>query len=102
MRTGNARYSADPVDVGAQSDLFGATASAVARPPITEQNGGAVCALEILDRSRGCEVSAAAYGFRSPKALVDRSIDGNSGRQPGDQDRCVMLAAPGAHSAVLA
>jgi hypothetical protein len=30
----------DPVDVGAQSDLFGATAPAVARPPITEQNGG--------------------------------------------------------------
>jgi hypothetical protein len=28
----------DPVDVGAQSDLFGATAPAVARPPITEQN----------------------------------------------------------------
>jgi hypothetical protein len=32
----------DPVDVGAQSDLFGATAPAVARPPITEQNGGSV------------------------------------------------------------
>jgi hypothetical protein len=26
----------DPVDVGAQSDLFGATAPAVARPPITD------------------------------------------------------------------
>ena len=31
---------ADPVDVGAQSDLFGATAPAVASLPITQHNGG--------------------------------------------------------------
>ncbi len=36
----HALLSADPVDVGAQSDLFGATAPAVARPSIAEQNGG--------------------------------------------------------------
>jgi hypothetical protein len=36
----NARSSADPVDVGAQSDLFGATAPAVASPPIAAQVGG--------------------------------------------------------------
>ena len=38
-------YQTDPVDVGAQSDLFGATAPAVARPPITEQNGGSGAAV---------------------------------------------------------
>jgi hypothetical protein len=31
---------ADPVDIGAQSDLFCAIAPAVANPPIPEQNGG--------------------------------------------------------------
>jgi hypothetical protein len=40
MRLGNARYSADPVDVGAQSDLFGATAPAIASPPVAVQIGG--------------------------------------------------------------
>jgi hypothetical protein len=36
------------------------------------------------------------------KALMDRPTDGNSRREPGDQDRFAVLAAPGAHSTALA
>jgi hypothetical protein len=50
--TRNTLNSADPVDVGAQSDLFGATAPAIASPPIAEQNGGYACGLLRMDRSR--------------------------------------------------
>jgi len=48
MRSRNVLYSADPVDVGAQNDLFGATALAVASSDLGEQNEGGYRGLDPL------------------------------------------------------
>jgi hypothetical protein len=72
----------DPVDVRAQSDLFGATAPAVARPPITEQNGGYFAVLPSkASTERNVEVCRSCR-LAGTKLRHVSSVRGNRPRQP--------------------